>query len=122
MLLSFSVFTVKESERAILFRLGEIVRTDYQAGLHFKIPFVNNVRKFEARIRTFDGEPERYLTSEKKNVVVYAFVKWRIDDVARFYTSVRGEETQGALCLLLFFLVCLCGVFGLCFFFVVFLG
>jgi len=97
MLLSFSVFTVKESERAILFRLGEIVRTDYQAGLHFKIPFVNNVRKFEARIMTLDVEPERYLTSEKKNVVVDAFVKWRIDDVARFYTSVRGDETQGAM-------------------------
>lgn len=96
MLISFSVFTVKETERVILFRLGEIVRTDYQPGLHMKIPFVNNVRKFEARIMTLDIEPERYLTSEKKNVVVDAFVKWRIDDVARFYTSVRGDENQGA--------------------------
>lgn len=96
MLISFSVFTVKETEKAILFRLGEIVRTDYQPGLHLKIPFVNNVRKFEARNMTLDVEPERYLTSEKKNVVVDAFVKWRIDDVARFYTSVRGDENQGA--------------------------
>lgn len=97
MLLSFSIFMVKETERAILFRLGEIVRTDYGPGLHFKIPFVNNVRKFEGRLMTLDVEPERYLTSEKKNVVVDAFVKWRIDDVARFYTSVRGDEVQGAL-------------------------
>ena len=97
MLLSFSLFMVKETERAILFRLGEIVRTDYGPGLHFKIPFVNNVRKFEGRLMTLDVEPERYLTSEKKNVVVDAFVKWRIDDVARFYTSVGGDEAQGAL-------------------------
>lgn len=94
---SFSLFTVKETEKAILFRLGEIVRTDFTPGLHFKLPFVNNVRTFEARIMTLDVEPERYLTSEKKNVLVDAFVKWRIDDVARFYTSVRGDESQGAI-------------------------
>lgn len=97
MLLSFSIFIVKETERAVLFRLGEIMRTDYEPGLHFKIPFVNNVRKFEGRLMTLDVEPERYLTSEKKNVIADAFVKWRIDDVARFYTSVRGDEAQGAL-------------------------
>jgi len=96
-LASFSMFIVKETDRAILFRLGETVRTDYEPGLHFKIPFVNNVRKFDARIMTLDVEPERYLTSEKKNVIVDAFVKWRIDDVARFYTSVRGDEAQGAM-------------------------
>ena len=79
MLLSISVFTVKESERAILFRLGEIVRTDYQAGLHFKIPFVNNVRKYEARIMTLDVEPDRYHTSLMIFVVVDSFVKWRIE-------------------------------------------
>lgn len=94
---AFSIFTVKETERAILFRLGEIVRTDYEPGLHFKVPFVNNVRTFEARMMTLDVEPERYLTSEKKNVIVDAFVKWRIADVARFYTSVRGDEGQGEL-------------------------
>jgi len=94
---SFSIFTVSETQKAILFRLGEIVRTDFTPGLHFKVPFVNNVRTFEARLMTLDIETERYLTSEKKNLLVDAFVKWRIDDVARFYTSVRGDESQGAL-------------------------
>jgi len=78
------MFTVSETQKAILFRLGEIVRTDFKPGLHFKVPFVNNVRTFEARLMTLDIETERYLTSEKKNVLVDAFVKWRIDDVARF--------------------------------------
>src|SRR3569623_3538796 len=96
-LASFSMFIGKETDRAILFRLGETVRTDYEPGLHFKIAFVNIVRKFDARIMTLDAEPERYLTSEKKNFIVDAFVKWRIDDVARFYTSVRGDEAQGAM-------------------------
>jgi membrane protease subunit HflC len=94
---SFSMFTVSETQKAILFRLGEIVNTDFSPGLHFKVPFVNNVRTFEARLMTLDIETERYLTSEKKNLLVDAFVKWRIDDVARFYTSVRGDESQGAL-------------------------
>ena len=94
---SFSIFTVSETQKAILFRLGEIVRTDFSPGLHFKVPFVNNIRTFEARLMTLDIETERYLTSEKKNLLVDAFVKWRIDDVARFYTSVRGDESQGAL-------------------------
>ena len=94
---SFSMFTVSETQKAVLFRLGEIVRTDFKPGLHFKVPFVNNVRTFESRLMTLDVETERYLTSEKKNVLVDAFVKWRIDDVARFYTSVRGDESQGAI-------------------------
>jgi modulator of FtsH protease HflC len=94
---SFSMFTVSETQKAILFRLGEIVRTDFTPGLHFKVPFVNNVRTFEARLMTLDIETERYLTSEKKNLLVDAFVKWRIDDVARFYKSVGGDESQGAL-------------------------
>ena len=78
---SFSIFTVDEREKAALFRLGEIVRTDYKPGLHWKAPFINNVRKFDARIQTLDAESERYLTSEKKNVIVDSFVKWRISDV-----------------------------------------
>lgn len=94
---SFSIFTVSETQKAILFRLGEIVRTDFTPGLHLKVPFINNVRTFESRLMTLDVETERYLTSEKKNVLVDAFVKWRIDDVARFYTSVRGDESQGAI-------------------------
>ena len=94
---SFSMFTVSETQKAVLFRLGEIVRTDFKPGLHFKVPFVNNVRTFEARLMTLDIETERYLTSEKKNLLVDAFVKWKIDDVARFYRSVSGDESQAAL-------------------------
>ena len=91
---SFSMFIVNEWQRAALFQLGEIVRTDYQPGLHFKWPFINNVRKFDARILTLDVEPERFLTAEKKNVIVDSFVKWRIDDLTRYYTAVLGDETQ----------------------------
>ena len=88
---SFSIFTVHEREKAILFRLGEIVKTDFSPGLYFKMPFVNNVRLFDARVQTLDAEPERYLTSEKKNVIVDAFVKWRIGDVERYFTSTGGD-------------------------------
>ena len=91
---SFSMFTVAEWQRAILFRLGEIVRTDYAPGLHFKVPAINNVRKFDARLLTLDVEPERFLTAEKKNVIVDSFVKWKIDDISRYYTAVLGDEMQ----------------------------
>jgi membrane protease subunit HflC len=89
---AFSMYQVAEWEKAMLFRLGEIVKTDVQPGLHFKFPFVNNVRKFDGRILTLDVEPERFLTAEKKNVIVDSFVMWRIDDVERFYTAVLGDE------------------------------
>ncbi|HHH42980.1 MAG TPA: protease modulator HflC [Gammaproteobacteria bacterium] len=89
---SFSMYQVAEWEKAMLFRLGEIVKTDVQPGLHFKLPFVNNVRKFDGRILTLDVEPERFLTAEKKNVIVDSFVMWRIHDVKRFYTAVLGDE------------------------------
>ncbi len=93
-ILYLSTFIVNEWEKAVLFRLGEVVRADYAPGLHFKIPLINNVRKFDARIITLDVEPERFLTVEKKNVIVDSFVKWRINDVTRFYTAVLGDETQ----------------------------
>jgi len=89
---AFSMYQVAEWEKAILFRLGEIVKTDVQPGLHFKIPFVNNVRKFDGRRLTLDVEPERFLTVEKKNVIVDSFVMWRIADAKRFYTAVMGDE------------------------------
>ena len=94
---SFCVFTVDERERAIKFRLGEIVKTDFDPGLYFKFPLVNNVRKFDARIVTLDSEPERYLTSEKKNVIVDSFVKWQIADVDTYYTAMSGDERQANL-------------------------
>jgi len=91
---SSSVFTVKETERAIKFRLGEVIRSDFKPGLHFKIPFINNVKKFDSRLLTLDSKPERFLTSEKKNVIVDSFVKWKIADVKTFYTAVAGDIRQ----------------------------
>jgi len=94
---SFSIFTVDEREKVILFRLGEIVSADFEPGLHFKTPFVNNVRKFDARIQTLDAEPERYLTGEKKNLIVDSFVKWRIKDVSTYYTATGGDAVRANL-------------------------
>jgi len=91
------LFTVAETEKAIKFRLGEIVKNDYEPGLHFKWPFINNVKKFDKRIQTMDAKPERFLTAEKKNVIVDSFVKWRIGDVTTFYTVVAGDIDQANL-------------------------
>ncbi len=91
---SMSVFTVDQREKVIVFRLGEIVRTDLEPGLHFKFPFINNVRKYDGRIQTLDSSPERFLTSEKKNVIVDTFVKWKISNVDNFYRAVGGDPRQ----------------------------
>ncbi|MCX7093010.1 MAG: protease modulator HflC [Methylobacter sp.] len=91
------LFTVAETEKAIKFRLGEIVKNDYEPGLHFKWPLINNVKKFDKRIQTMDAKPERFLTAEKKNVIVDSFVKWRIGDVTTFYTVVAGDIDQANL-------------------------
>ncbi len=91
------LFTVSETEKAIKFRLGEIVKNDYEPGLHFKWPLINNVKKFDKRIQTMDAKPERFLTAEKKNVIVDSFVKWRIGDVTTFYTVVAGDIDQANL-------------------------
>ena len=90
--LSLSAFIVDERELAIKFRLGQIERTDYEPGLHFQVPIVNNIQKFDKRIQTLDADPERYLTAEKKNVQVDSFVKWRIGDVETFFKSVGGDK------------------------------
>jgi len=87
-----ALFVVNETEYAIKFQLGRIVRADYEPGIHFKLPFVNNVRKFERRLLTLDTNPEQMLTAEQKFVAVDSFVKWRIIDVSRFYTSTQGNE------------------------------
>lgn len=87
-----SVFTVDEREHAVKFRFGEIVAADYEPGLHFKIPFVNNVSKFPNRILTYEDSEEKFLTGEKKNLIVDYFVTWRIVDPAQYYTSVQGDE------------------------------
>ena len=91
-LLVMSTYVVDEREKAILFRLGEIKTTDIDPGLHFKFPLVNNVRTFSSQIMTLDAPPERFLTSEKKNVIVNFFVKWRIADVGTYYKATRGVE------------------------------
>ncbi|MGR8930269.1 MAG: protease modulator HflC [Gammaproteobacteria bacterium] len=96
-LATMSVFHVNQHERAILFRLGEIVTTDLKPGLHFKTPVINNVSTFDARVLTLDAKSERFLTSEKKNVIVDSFAKWRIGDVGLFYTTVGGDEFQANL-------------------------
>ncbi|MDD2864758.1 MAG: protease modulator HflC [Methylococcales bacterium] len=94
---TMSVFTVNETEKAIKFQLGEIVKDDYTPGLHVKLPLVNNVKHFDARIQTMDSKPERFLTAEKKNVIVDSFVKWKIGDVKTFYTVVAGDIDQANL-------------------------
>lgn len=92
-----SIFVVDERELVLKFRLGEIVKSDYEAGIYFQVPFINNIRKFDKRILTLDARPAIYLTKEKKNVNVDFFVKWRINDVATFYNSMdRGNERVAA--------------------------
>lgn len=87
------VYIVDEREQAVVFQLGEVVDVKTSPGLYFKIPIVQNVRFFESRILTMDtDEPERFITSEKKNVLVDLFVKWRIVDVRQYYVSVNGDE------------------------------
>ncbi|MBN8279582.1 MAG: protease modulator HflC [Gammaproteobacteria bacterium] len=93
---SMSVFTVDEREIAIKFRLGEIIETDIGPGLHFKVPFINNVRKFPRQILTQTNPQELFLTFEKKNLFVDFFVKWRIVDVGAFYRATRGDEGLAA--------------------------
>jgi len=91
-LLSASVFTVDERQYAIKLRFGEILKTDYEPGLHFKIPFVNNVVKYDDRILTRNNPTEEFLTQEKKNLKVDFYVKWRITDPGEYYQAVGGDE------------------------------
>ncbi len=92
LILSSAVFTVNERQTAIKLFLGEITRADYTPGLHFKVPLLERVIKFDKRILTMDVPPEPVLTNEEKNVIVDTFVKWRIEDPNLFYTSVSGSE------------------------------
>ncbi len=86
-----SMFIVEEQELALRLQLGEIVDADFKPGLHFKAPLIQNVVKFDKRIQTLDANPERFLTVEKKFVVVNSYAKWRISDVAQFFRSTRGS-------------------------------
>ena len=93
---SMSIFTVDERERALNLQLGEVVRADYEPGLHFKLPLVQDIIKFDKRIQNLDSDPELYLTLEKKNVKVDSFVKWRINDVVQYYTSTGGSPGRAS--------------------------
>ena len=93
--LSMSAFVVDQRQTAIVFQLGEVVGMKTAPGLYFKMPLVQNVRYFDSRILTLDtAEPERFITAEKKNVLVDSFVKWRIVDVSQYYISVGGDEAR----------------------------
>jgi modulator of FtsH protease HflC len=95
LIISMSMFVVDQRQNAIVFRLGEVISVKRDPGLYFKVPLLDNVRFFDVRILTIDTpEPERFLTSEKKNVLVDLFVKWRITDVRNYYTSVGGDESN----------------------------
>lgn len=93
---SMTVFYVDQRELAVKFRFGEIRDSDFEPGLHFKIPIVNNVQFFPRRILTINNPQELFLTKEKKNLFVDFFVKWRIVDVAEFYRATRGEQVIAA--------------------------
>jgi len=92
-------FRVYEYQHAILFQLGKIQRSEFQPGLHFKLPFVQNVRTFDSRLQTLDAEPQRFLTGEKKDVIVDSFARWKINNVVQFYKSSDGDPRRAGLLL-----------------------
>jgi len=92
LVLSMSVYTVDQRKAAIKFQLGEVIDVQTRPGLYFLVPFVQNVRLYDTRIQTMEArDPERFLTSENRNVLVDSFVKWRVIDVRQYYVSVRGD-------------------------------
>ncbi|MCC5878987.1 MAG: protease modulator HflC [Idiomarina sp.] len=97
-----SLFTIQEGERGIVIRFGQVATDDdgrpvvYQPGLHFKVPFIERIEKLDARVKTLDGQPDRFITSEQKDLIVDAFVKWRISDFAQFYLSTGGGNERQA--------------------------
>ena len=96
--LGATIFTVDQRQYAIVFQLGEVRDVIHEPGLYFKWPLIQNVRYFDKRILTMDAaEPERFITSEKKNVLVDSFVKWKIVDPRLFYISVAGDEARATI-------------------------
>jgi membrane protease subunit HflC len=92
--LNGSLYLVKETERAVKLQFGEVVEADVPPGLHWKIPFMHKIRKFDGRIVTLDAQAERFLTVEKKSLIVDSYAKWRIQDVQKYYTATNGEESR----------------------------
>ena len=93
---SNALYVIKETERGVLLRFGEVVNPDIKPGLHAKIPFVNNVRKFDGRVLTVDSQPERFFTQEQKALIVDSYAKFQVADTAKFYTATNGEEARAA--------------------------
>jgi membrane protease subunit HflC len=92
--LASSIYIVNEAERAVKLKFGEVVKADVPPGAHFKIPLVNQIRKFDGRIQTLNATPERFLTIEKKSLIVDSYAKWRIKNVQKYYTTTNGEEMR----------------------------
>ncbi|MBS16525.1 MAG: HflC protein [Gammaproteobacteria bacterium] len=91
---SNALYIVNEMERAVLLRLGKVVNPDVETGLHFKVPFVEEVRKFDARVLTVDAPAERFLTLEKKALIVDSFAKFQVQNVEKFYTATSGDQRR----------------------------
>jgi membrane protease subunit HflC len=91
---SNTLFIIKETERGVMLKFGKVVKNDLQPGLQWKMPWVEEVRKFDGRVLTLDSRPERFLTVEKKGMIVDSYAKWRIKDVGKYYTSTNGEESR----------------------------
>ncbi|MFP8966365.1 protease modulator HflC [Pokkaliibacter sp. CJK22405] len=89
-----SLYVIDATERAVVLRFGEVVDADVAPGLHAKVPFIDNVRVFDGRVLTMDSTPQRYLTLEKKALIVDSFVKWKIQNVEKYYTATSGDEFQ----------------------------
>lgn len=90
----FFTFTVDERQKAILLKFGEIIESNYEPGLHWKIPVLHNVKKFDDRILTIDARPSSFFTGEQKDLIVDSYVKWRIADVVEYYKATAGDERR----------------------------
>ena len=95
--LTGSLYVVRETERAVVLRFGALIDVDSEPGLHVKIPFVDEVRKFDARVLTLDAPAESFYTLEKKRLIVNSFSKWRIDDVETYYRATGGDENAAMM-------------------------
>lgn len=91
---SKALYVIKETEKGVLLQFGEVVNPNIEPGLHIKIPFVNNVRKFDGRILTVDSTPERFFTQEKKALIVDSYAKFKVSNTEKFYTATNGEESR----------------------------
>lgn len=106
MVLYASLFVVQEGQRGIVLRFGKVLRDNenkpliYAPGLHFKIPFIETVKTLDARIQTMDNQADRFVTKEKKDLIVDSYLKWRISDFSRYYLATGGGDVSQAEVLL----------------------